>query len=81
MVALRDAPAVPFSNPAVVEFLERLRVAGVRASATDPKVLMNDRVYRLNDVVNRALGLRLTAISASTLIFVDDSGFEYTKTF
>jgi hypothetical protein len=81
VVAQRVVPSVPTSNPEAVDFIDRIRVAGVRASATDPKVLMNDRVYRLDDVVNRALGLRLTEISASTLTFVDDSGYQYKKAF
>lgn len=63
------------------EFLEKLRVSGIRASDTDPKVIMNDRVYRLNDIVDRTTQLRLTRIEASTLTFVDASGFEYRKNF
>jgi hypothetical protein len=75
------APLVPTANPKVYEFLETLRIAGIRVSATDPKVIMNDRVFRLNDLVDRVTQLRLTKIEASTLTFVDASGFEYRKNF
>jgi len=64
----------------VYEFLEKLRVSGVRASPTDPKVIMNDRVYRLNDIVDKATQLRLIRVDNFTLTFSDPSGFEYRKT-
>jgi len=74
-------PRVPTANPLVYEFLEKLRVAGIRASPTDPKVIMNDRVFRLNDIVDRITQLRLVRIDNDTLTFVDGSGFEYKKSF
>jgi hypothetical protein len=81
VVERRPVPSVPTLNPEVVEFLDRLRIAGVRPSATDPKVLMNDRVYRQQDIVNRDLGLRITGITESKLTFVDESGYVYTRPF
>ncbi|MBC8040362.1 MAG: hypothetical protein H7Y06_07465 [Opitutaceae bacterium] len=78
-VVVPPAPREPVANPAVYEFLEKLRVSGVRASATDPKVIMNDRVFRLNDIVDKTLQLRLTRVDNSALIFSDASGFEYRK--
>ncbi|MFA6962060.1 MAG: hypothetical protein WC205_14995 [Opitutaceae bacterium] len=72
---------VPVANPKVYEFLEALRVSGIRVSATDPKVIMNDRVFRLNDVVDKPTHLRLTRVDASSLTFTDDKGFEYQKSF
>ncbi len=77
--ATRVTPSVPTENPAAVAFIEALRVTGVRASASDPKVLMNDRVYRQQDIVHRELNLRLIRIEPHTLTFTDDSGFVYTK--
>ena len=74
-------PRVPTANPQVDEFLEKLRIAGIRVSATDPKVIMNDRVFRLNDIVDRVTQLRLVHIDTNTLTFVDGSGFEYKKSF
>lgn len=68
-------------NPAVLTFLENARVTGVRPSPTDPKVLMNNRVYRLNDVVDGALQLRVTVIESRQLQFTDTAGFVYTKGF
>jgi len=72
-------PTVPTANPKVYEFLDTLRIAGIRVSATDPKIIMNDRVFRINDVVDRNTQLRLTKVDSSMLTFIDASGYEYQK--
>ena len=76
------APATS-SQPseAVLRFLERSKVTGVRVSASDPKVLMNDRVYRINDVIDRDLQLRVISIDTRELKFRDPQGYIYTKAF
>ena len=68
-------------NPRIIAYVEALRIAGIRPSDTDPRVLMNDRVFRLNDVVDRNLGLRLTAVESQRLVFTDEDGFDYEKRF
>lgn len=79
------APATPpppakMDNKAV-SYIENLRIAGIRASATDAKVLMNDRVYRPGDMVERELGLKLVGITSSSLTFEDEQGARYTRNF
>lgn len=64
-----------------VNFIENLRIAGIRASATDAKVLMNDRVYRINDIVEHELSLKLVGITSSSLTFEDEQGARYTRSF
>jgi hypothetical protein len=46
-----------------IQYLDNIKVAGIRASATDAKVLMNDRVYRIGSVVSGEMGLRLVGIA------------------
>ncbi len=69
------------SSDAIVRYLERARVTGVRLSASDPKVLFNDRVYRLNEIVDRDLQLKLVGIAERELKFSDPRGQVYTKSF
>jgi hypothetical protein len=77
---VESAPAA--TKPVLIRILlENARVAGVRVAGDDSKVLMNDRVYRVNDVVSAELGLRLTGVGTSALTFVDEDGRVYTKTF
>jgi hypothetical protein len=79
------APAPAELDPKQVErihqFVEAVRVTGIRASGTESKVLMNDRVYRVNDIVDRTLGLRLTKVGTDSLTFTDTSGATYVKYF
>ncbi len=68
-------------SPQVLAVVDTFKVSGIRASTSDPKVLMNDRVFRLNDIVERTHGLRLREVHADRLLFVDEAGAVYTKTF
>jgi hypothetical protein len=63
------------------QFIDALRVTGIRASGNDSKVLMNDRVYRVNDIVDRTLGLKLIKVAPDSLTFSDPTGATYTKIF
>jgi hypothetical protein len=83
------APAAAAAAPAaelpldvrIAMFVDKAHVTGIRASGAGSKVLMNDRVYRLNDVVDRVLGLRLIRIGPDSLTFADASGTIYVKNF
>jgi hypothetical protein len=80
-VAAPVAEADPRQVERIHQFIEAVRVTGIRASGTDSKVLMNDRVYRVNDIVDRTLGLRLTKVGNDSLTFTDPSGATYIKYF
>lgn len=91
--ATEPAPAVsaapvtipPIAGPAISQqvqaFVDAVRVAGIRSSGADSRVLMNDRVYRVNDIVDRALGLKLVRVESDRLVFEDANGMSYEKTF
>jgi len=79
---LPAAPSHPAGpDPLVQNFVDAIRVAGVRSSGSESKVLMNDRVYRVNDIVDRTLGVKLVKVAADTLTFTDPNGIAYTKNF
>lgn len=71
----------PKMDSKAIAYIEALRVAGIRASTTDSKVLMNDRVYRTGDTVEHQLGLKLAVINANALTFEDEKGARYTRNF
>lgn len=73
------ATAAP--DPRIIAFVDQIRVTGIRSSGDDSKVLMNDRVYRVNDIVERILNIRLTKIAPEGLTFEDANGVTYTKNF
>ncbi|MFZ9746731.1 MAG: hypothetical protein ACO3G4_08885 [Opitutaceae bacterium] len=71
--------APPRPDEKVTAFIGTLRVAGVRALGDDSRVLINDRVYRVNDVIDRTLGVRLVRVEPARLDFVDGRGVTYVK--
>lgn len=76
------APAPPGRlEPRAIAYIDNIRVAGIRASATDSKVLMNDRVYRIGDTVEHEMRLKLVGITSSSLTFEDMAGGQYTRNF
>jgi len=60
-------------------FVDGLRVSGVRSAGSDSKVLINGHVYKVNDVLDRTLGIRLVRVDADHLTFVDAGGATYLK--
>lgn len=76
-----SAAATAKSDPRVQAFVDAIKVTGIRSSGADSKVLMNDRVFRVNDIVDRMLGVRLTEVQADSLTFVDENGVAYIKSF
>jgi hypothetical protein len=60
-------------------FVDACKISGVNASAG--RVLMNDRVFRLNDIVDRTLGVRLIKVEVDNLTFSDANGVTYVRYF
>lgn len=68
-------------DPRIHAFVDTLRISGVKAGGAESRVLMNDRVYRLNDIVERTLGVRLIKVESNSLTFSDANGVTYVKFF
>jgi hypothetical protein len=79
--AAPPAPAPAKPDPRIQMFVDSVRVAGIRYSGSESKVLMNDRVYRVNDVVDHGLNVRLKGVAPDNLTFVDANGITYVKNF
>ena len=79
MTRVTAAPTAMEREERVYAFLGSARVTGVRGTAAQARVLMNERVYRLNDIVDKDLGLRLSAVRAGLLVFTDAQGKTYEK--
>jgi hypothetical protein len=73
------APNTP--DERVAAFVESVRVTGIRSSGAESRVLMNERVYRVNDIVERTMNVRLIKAAADSLTFSDPRGVTYVKRF
>lgn len=73
--------ATPRPSELVQAFIDRVRVMGIRAAGDDSRVLLDGRHYRLNDLVERNLGVRLVKVEANCVTFEDPTGATYVKYF
>ena len=73
--------ALPKTDERVHVFVDSIHVTGIRSSGGDSRVLMNDRVFRVNDIVERTYGVRLTKVEPDALTFTDANGATYVKNF
>ena len=86
-VAPASAPVIvaplppPPPNERIATFVESIRISGLRSMGSESRVLINDRVYRVNDTVERTLGVRLVKVEPNALTFVDAQGVQYVKHF
>jgi len=80
--ALATAPAAPQSRNELIQgIVDRYRVSGVRAAGADSKALVDGHVYKVNELIDRTIGLKLTKVDADHLTFVDAQGDTYLKSF
>lgn len=63
----------------IAAYIESMRIKGVRASGADSRVFINDRIYRVNEIVDRALSIRLLQVNSGSLTFSDANGVTYVK--
>jgi len=68
-------------NELVQGIVDRFHVSGARAAGADSKALIDGHVYRVNDIMEKTVGLKLAKVEADRLTFVDADGNTYVKTF
>lgn len=68
-------------NELVQAAVDAFQISGVRMAGSSSKALVDGHVYKLNDIVDKALGLRLTKVDEDHLTFVDRDGNSFVRTF
>jgi hypothetical protein len=82
--AVASAPTVPApqSHTDLVQgVIDAYHISGVRLAGAGSKALIDGHVYKLNDVVDKALGLKLVKVDEDHLTFTDRDGNTFAKTF
>ena len=78
-----QAPSEPASARAsaatIQNVIDAYHVSGARAAGAESKALIDGHVYRLRDVIDRGLGIRLTKVEEDRLTFTDPEGNTYSK--
>jgi len=75
VAAAAPAPAATESRNDIIQgIVDRYRISGVRAAGADSKALVDGHVYKVNEVIDRTIGLRLVKVDSDHLTFVDAQG-------
>jgi hypothetical protein len=61
--------------------VDAYHISGVRLSGAQSKALLDGHVYKLNDIVDKTLGLKLVKVDDDHLTFVDKDGGTFVKSF
>ena len=75
--AVARAAAKP--SPAIIDWLSKAQMSGVKISGADSKVILNGKPYSVGDYANYALGLKVMIIQEKRVLFVDKNGKKYLK--
>lgn len=85
VVVVAQAPAPTAAPKPAVSRVDQIQsvidhyhVSGVRAGS---KALIDGHIFKVNDVLDKALGLKLTAVDDDHLTFTDASGETFVKNF
>ena len=75
------ASAPESHNDLIQGIIDRYRISGVRAAGPDSKALVDGHVYKVNDLIDKSLGLKLVKVESDHLTFVDAQGETYVRSF
>ncbi len=75
------APAPQARNDLIQGIVDRFHISGVRSAGADSKALVDGHVYKVNDTMDRSVGLKLVKVEPDRLTFVDADGNTYVKSF
>jgi hypothetical protein len=92
-----QAPVAPAAEPTAAEakasataqshtdmvqgIVDAYHISGVRTAGSGSKALVDGHVYKLNDIVDRTIGLKLVKVDEDHLTFVDKAGNTFVKNF
>ncbi len=69
----------PEFNLEIQNFIDGLQVHGFRSAGANSRLLMNGRVFKLNDIVSHELAIRFKGSRDGALVFEDSLGYQYEK--
>jgi hypothetical protein len=66
---------------AVQAIVDAFHISGVRTAGAGSKALVDGHIYKLNDVVDKSVGLKLVKVDEDHLTFVDREGNTFVRSF
>jgi hypothetical protein len=77
----RSADNSQVHTDTVQGLVDAFHISGVRTAGSGSKALVNGHVYKLNEIVDKSIGLKLVKVDEDHLTFVDRDGNTYVKSF
>jgi len=63
----------------IQNLIDEFQVLGYRSAGANSRLLMNGRVFKLNDIVDNERGLRFIGSNGESIVFETPSGYRYYK--
>lgn len=79
--AAAAAKAAVQPSQAIIDWLARAQISGVKLSPTESRVILNGKSYTEGEYVNFGLGLKVMIIEQKRVLFVDENDKKYLKQF
>lgn len=74
-----DISAEPEFDFKIQDLIDEMQVLGFRSAGPNSRLLMNGRVFKLEDIIDNERGLRFLGSDGENLVFEAPSGYRYRK--
>lgn len=78
-VSVEEEPSEPEYDFKIQNLIDEMQVLGYRSAGLNSRLLMNGRVFKIDDIVDNERGLRFIGSDGESLVFEAPSGYRYRK--
>lgn len=76
---VEEASAEPEYDFKIQDLIDEMQVLGYRSAGINTRLLMNGRVFKIDDIVDNERGIRFLGSDGESLVFEAPSGYRYRK--
>ncbi len=76
---VEETPAEPEYDFKIQDLIDEMQVLGYRSAGINSRLLMNGRVFKIDDIIDNERGIRFIGSDGESLVFEAPSGYRYRK--
>ncbi len=76
---IEEEDSKPTYDFKIQNLIDELQVLGYRSAGVNSRLLMNGRVFKLNDIIDNERGIRFIGSDGESIVFEAPSGYRYYK--
>jgi len=76
---IAETPAEPAYDFKIQNLIDEMQVLGYRSAGINSRLLMNGRVFKIDDIIDNERGIRFIGSDGESLVFEAPSGYRYRK--